>query len=41
MRQREMRIRSGKTGDATGQPSWRLSFLGNAGANFSVPAAMF
>jgi hypothetical protein len=27
-----MRLRKDKTGDATGQPSWRLSFLGDADA---------
>jgi hypothetical protein len=27
--------------DAMGRPSWRSSFLGDPGANFSVPATMF
>ena len=27
-----MRLRRDKTGDAMGQPSWRLSFLGDADA---------
>jgi len=30
--QREMRLRRDKTGNAMGQPSWRLSFLGDAEA---------
>jgi len=29
-----MRLRRDKTGDAMGQPSWRLSFLGDPGAKF-------
>lgn len=34
MRQQEMRLRGDKTGDAMGQPSWRLSFLGDPGTKF-------